>query len=1047
MKYRLVSLFSIVFGTFLLIVVAAARFAFYISTISFETNGATPIQSVEIEAGDTLELPTPTLEGYTFGGWFLDSAYQRSANVLVLNNQDRTLYAYWIANLYTITFDSNGGSNIEPIIQTFNSSITEPIQPTLAGYDFAGWFTDDETFLSPFTFTTMPLDTNLFAKWTPTVYDITYQLDGGTLAVGSTLSYTVEDDLVIFNDPSKTGYTFRGWFDNNAFDGDVYVAINPNRMSDLTLFAKWTVNQYTITFDAVGGTSVASITQDFATTVTKPSDPTKLGFTFQGWLLNGQAYVFTTMPVNGASLVAAWQINSYALTLNVNEGDPLTTSSFNVEFDSSLSLATPTRSGYQFDGWSDGTKLWVSGDEMPDSSLSLTAQWGLITYPITYVMDRGFNNEANPTAYNVLSPTITLLDPDKEGHTFNGWFADAAFTQPSTTIFQGSTGEKTFYAKWTINTYTITLDVNGGNALSETSLTVNFASTLALPAPTRLGFDFDGWETAEGVGYGNGNIMPPNNIALIAQWEIKKYDVVYYTFKVDITNPNKLPATVEYELGQTVNEQSLTNPGYTFDGWFNAADDSRFVFGFTMTDIAEPYILYGKWTAIVYTVTYNLQDDVDAPATLPPENPLEFTIEDPTLPIGDPVRPGYEFNGWRNDGNVITNAIGGGSTIENITLTATWELVRYDITYVTDGGTNNFDNPRDFDVEDAFTLLPAVRLGYTFGGWKNQSNQTVTEITLGTSGDLTLTAQWTINKYTFTYQSYAGQTVNSVPNKEYGSSLGITDPIRRGYTFNGWYDSSNNYFSSSDTMPDRALSIVGDWSINNYSISYNPNNATTWVNSPTEFTVLDTIVITNPTRTGWVFVGWDTADDGTADHLKSGGSVTIAANAYAEDLNLKAVWTQNIWTLTYDTTTNGGSAVSSKTFNYSQTLDATYFPTPTKAGETFAGWFDSTGARWGVSGSANKIAPDADLTLIARWTTVPYTVTYVPNNEVGSKPAEGNYSTTIYPGSEVYIGFTPYREGYTFLGWKDEVDNIFYTAESIMPTRDLTLTAQWEAND
>ena len=1040
MKYRLVSLFSILFGVFLLIVVAAARFAFFISTISFEMNGAAPIQSVEIEAGDTLDLPSPTREGYTFGGWFLDSEYERSANVLVLNNQDRTLYAYWLPNLYTVTFDSNGGSDVDTVTQTFDSEFLAPTQPTLEGYDFAGWFTDDETFLQVFTFGTHPLDTNLFAKWTATIYDITYQLDGGILAEGSTLSYTVEDDLVVFNDPTKTGYTFEGWFDNNAFDGDVYVAINPNLMSDLTLFAKFTVNEYTITFDEAGGTNVDSITQDFATSVTKPTDPTKVGHTFQGWLLEGQAYVFSTMPVDGANLVASWQVNAYAVTLNVNGGDALTTTNFNVNYDDSLSLVTPTRAGYQFNGWSDGTEIWTSGDDMPANALSLTAQWSLSNYPITYVMDRGFNNEANPSTYTILTPSITLLAPDKEGHTFNGWFADAAFTQPSTAVFQGSTGEKTFYAKWTINTYNISLDVNGGNAISPTSLTVNFASTLDLPTPTRLGFDFDGWETAEGIGYGNGNIMPPNDIALIAQWEIKKYDVVYFTFKADVTNPNKLPSTVEYELGQTVNEQSLTNPGYTFDGWFNAADDTEFVFGFTMTDIAEPYILYGKWTAIVYTVTYNLQDDEEAPATLPEDNPTEFTVEDPTLPIGDPVRPGYEFNGWRNDGNVITNSIGGGSTIENITLTATWELIRYDITYETDGGTNNFDNPRDFNVEESFTLLPAVRTGYTFGGWKNQNDQTVTQITLGTSGDLTLTAQWTINKYTFTYRSFAGQSVTTVNNKEYGSELGMSEPTRRGYTFNGWEDMANGAsYSSNSTMPDNALNLIGSWTINDYSVSYDFNEGTSAATFDYNFTVLESILIPSPIRTGWVFVGWDTADDGTANHTPIAGTTTIAIGTYAEDLNLKAVWTQNIYTLTYNS--DGGSAVNSKTFTYSQTLDATYFPTPTKGTETFTGWYDANGARWGVGSSANNTGPNNHLTLTARWTTVPYSITYDADN------GENTYSTTIYPGSEVYIGFTPYREGYTFVGWKDLEDDIFYTSSSIMPTKNLTLTAQWEAND
>ena len=1033
MKYRLVSLFSILFGVFLLIVVAAARFAFFISTISFEMNGAAPIQSVEIEAGDTLDLPSPSREGYTFGGWFLDSEYERSANVLVLNNQDRTLYAYWLPNLYTVTFDSNGGSDVDAVTQTFDSEFLAPTQPTLEGYDFEGWFTDDETFLKFFTFGTHPLDTNLFAKWTATVYDISYQLDGGILAEGSTLSYTVEDDLVVFNDPTKTGYTFEGWFDNNAFDGDVYVAINPNLMSDLTLFAKFTVNEYTITFDEAGGTNVDSITQDFATSVTKPTDPTKVGHTFQGWLLEGQAYVFSTMPVDGANLVASWQVNAYAVTLNVNGGDALTTTNFNVNYDDSLSLVTPTRAGYQFNGWSDGTEIWTSGDDMPANALSLTAQWSLSNYPITYVMDRGFNNEANPSTYTILTPNITLLAPDKEGHTFNGWFADAAFTQPSTAVFQGSTGEKTFYAKWTINTYTVTLDVNSGDALTETLFTYNFAATLALPTPTRLGFDFDGWETTEGVGYGSGNIMPATNLSLVAQWDQKIYQVIYYTFEADIDNSEKLPAVSNYTLGQTVTQQSVSNPGYIFNGWFDSKTDAAFVFGFTMTDVSEPYTLYGKWTPIVYTVTYVLGDNS---VTNPDVNPETFTVED-SIPLVAPDRPGYSFSGWQSD-SVTVSTVGG--AITDITLTAQWALLRYTVTYNTAGGTNNFDNPRDFNVEESFTLLPAVRLGYTFGGWKNQDNQTVTQITLNTSGNLTLTAQWTINKHTFTYRSFAGQTVTTVNNKEYGSELGMSEPTRRGYTFNGWEDMANGAsYSSNSTMPDNALNLIGSWTINDYSVSYDFNEGTSAATFDYNFTVLESILIPSPIRTGWVFVGWDTADDGTANHTPIAGTTTIAIGTYAEDLNLKAVWTQNIYTLTYNS--DGGSAVNSKTFTYSQTLDATYFPTPTKGTETFTGWYDANGARWGVGSSANNTGPNNHLTLTARWTTVPYSITYEPNN------GENSYTTSVYPGSEVYIGFTPYREGFTFVGWKDLDDDTFYTSESIMPTKNLTLTAQWEDNN
>lgn len=1043
MKYRLVSLFSIMFGTFLLILVAAARFAFYVSTISFQTNGANPIASVQIQAGDTLELPSPTRVGYTFGGWFLDPEFQRSANVLVLSNQNKTLYAYWIANLYTLSFDSNGGSDVEAIIQTFDSALTAPTQPTLPGYDFAGWFLDDTTFNEPFFFETMPLSTTVYAKWTPTIYNITYVINGGVLAEGTTLSYTVEDDLVVFNDPIREGHTFDGWYDNNAFDGDVYVAINPNRMADLTLYAKWTVNQYTIIFDANGGSSVAPIIQDYGTVITAPGEPTKQGYTFLGWLNNGEVFTFTTMPVDGAYLVAAWEINSYNVTFDVNGGDPLTNGTESFDYDSTITLATPSRAGYQFTGWSDGNTTWETGDRMPDSNLSLTAQWTLINYPITYVMDFGFNDNANPSSYTILDATITLIDPTKEGHTFLGWFTDAGFNNSITSIPQGSTGAFNIYAKWLINTYTVTLDVAEGDPLTQTSFTYTFASTLSLPTPTRLGFNFTGW-TSDNVTYGTGNLMPAKDLDLVAQWAVKTYDVKYYYIESDITS-GKLPvATIPYTLGETIIEEELTRNGYEFVQWIDASTGLPFEFGIVMTDISEPYLLYGEWELIIYNINYQLIDeDIDSgdesEVTNPEDNPSTFTVEDPITPLVAPTRSGYTFLGWKSD-TVTVSTVGGSGTFTNITLTAQWQLIRYDITYNENGGINNFNNPRNFNVEETYQLLPAVRNGYTFDGWQNQNGVIMTEIPLGTSGSLTLTAQWTINKHTLRYRTLTGQSYTTVNNKEFGSPLGMSDPTRLGYTFTGWQDdASGAYYSTTDTMPDKNLDLTGTWDINTYSISYDLDNGTTAATPFTyNYTVIDAISIASPTRTGWVFVGWDKDNNGTADHTPSAGTTTISAGTYAEDLNFKAVWTQNIYTMTYDS--SGGNDISDKTFTFSQQLDSTYFPTPVKTGETFIGWFDDQGRRWAVGIAYLNVGPNNNLNLTARWATFPRSITYDAAN------GEDTYTTTVYPGANVYIGFTPFKEGHTFIGWMDLDDGTYYTKDSIMPDKDLTLTAQWQPN-
>ncbi len=1031
MKYRFVSLLSILFGAFLMLVVAASQLVFFVSTIHFETNGVAPIASLEVQAGQAYELPEPQREGYSFDGWYLEPTFETSANFMVLSNQDRTLYAKWVPNLYTVTFDSNGGSEIDPISDYYDVLFEAPEQPVKLGYDFVGWYLDDDTFEEAFSFGTFPLDTVLYAKWTPTQYTITYVLDGGTLGNNSPTSYTIEDDLVVFPDASKLGYTFNGWFDNDAFFGSAIVAINPNRITDLTLYARFDVNQYTITFDTQGADPIDDITQDFGSLVTAPTDPTKRGHTFMGWLNNGEPFVFDTMPYQGAELVASWQVNSYTVTFDVNGGDPLDDTTVEVDYGTETDFNNPTRLGYQFNGWSTGEGIWDNGDEMIDSDFTLTATWSIIVYDIDYIMNFGFNNELNPDEYTV-EDVVTLEEPFKEGHTFQGWFTDAEFNTPISEIPAGSTGDKTIYAKWQINTYTITLDINDthpdgtGNAtpLEETEFTVTFASTLALPTPVWRGMRFLGWEDGEGVKYSSGNLMPAKNLELSATWEVMTYDVVYYVFEADLENPDVLPQKRSYRLGETVNAATITNPGYIFNGWYDSATDELFSFGFEMTEITEPYVLYGKWTAIVYTVTYVLDG-----GTNDEENPETFTVED-SIPLGEPVKEGYNFGGWQSD-SVTVSTVGGAVT--DITLTATWSLVQYDITYVMNGGINDFENPRTYDVEDTIPLLDPTREGYNFDGWTDQNGDPISGIIAGMSGDLTLTANWTIKSYTLSVIAYTGQAASN-STKQYGATLGMTTPTRRGYAFDGWRESNGTYWDASDTMPGKNLTITGQWNLETYSVSYNLNGGTGGIGNPSSYNVTQGLSFTAPTRTGWAFVGWDVTGDNTQEFSNS-----FAVGAYAEDLTLKAIWTQNIYTLTYNSA--GGSAVTSKTFNYAQSLDSTYFPTPNREGYYFGGWWDSSNNRWGTSADWLRFGPNNNLSLTARWSPIYYSLYLEPDN------GEGGYDVGSYPtDGEIYIGFKPYKSGYNFVGWKDLESGIFYVNGDAMPPKNMTLTAQWQAN-
>ncbi len=149
----------------------------------------------------------------------------------------------------------------------------------------------------------MPLGgANLTAQWTVNQYTITFDSNGGTAVASITMPYG--SAVTAPSDPTREGYTFAGW-------DPAVPATMP--LGGAALTAQWTVNQYTITFDSAGGSTVDPITQDYGTPVTAPADPTRAGYTFAGW----SPSVPATMPLNGAALTAQWTVNQYTLTVTV----------------------------------------------------------------------------------------------------------------------------------------------------------------------------------------------------------------------------------------------------------------------------------------------------------------------------------------------------------------------------------------------------------------------------------------------------------------------------------------------------------------------------------------------------------------------------------------------------------------------------------------------------------------------------------------------------------------------------------------------------------
>ena len=418
----------------------------------------------------------------------------------------------------------------------------------------------------------VPADvTALTVQWTDPTYAVTLHPNGGTINNGNVTEYIygVGATLPTADDMTYTGHTFKGWYDNESLTGDPVTAIGGTEMGNKEYWAKWEINQYTITFDTAGGSEIAPITQDYGTAITAPADPTREGYTFTGW----DTAIPATMPAHNMTITAQWTVNQYTITYDLDggtaEGNPDT---YTVETDA-FTLKNPTRPGYTFTGWS-GTgltgedNLTVTIPKGSTGNRSYTAHWSLNTYSITYDLNGG-TASGNPTSYTVESATITLNQPTKTGYTFTGWSGTDLTGEDNLTVTipAGSTGDRSYTAHWSLNTYSITYDLDGGTASGNPDFYTVESSTITLNPPTRTGYTFIGWSGTDLSGSDNLTVTIPagsiGNRSYIAHWSLNIYSITYdLDGGTALGNPDFY--TVE-SSAITLNEP--TKAGYVFTGW------------------------------------------------------------------------------------------------------------------------------------------------------------------------------------------------------------------------------------------------------------------------------------------------------------------------------------------------------------------------------------------------------------------------------------------------------------------------------------------------
>ena len=429
----------------------------------------------------------------------------------------------------------------------------------------------------------VPADvTELTVQWTAPTYAVTLHTNGGTINSGNVTEYTYGVGATLPTDVTRTGYTFKGWYDNENLTGSPVTAIGGAETGNKEYWAKWEINQYTITFDTNGGSEIAPITQDYGTEITVPADPTRKGYTFKGW----DKEIPETMPADNITVKAQWGINQYTITFDTNGGSKI--APITQDYGTAITApADPTRKGYTFKGWDKEIP-----ETMPADNITVKAQWEINQYTITF--DTNGGSEIAPITQDYGTEITAPDNPTRKGYTFKGWDKEIPKTMPAENI--------TVKAQWKINQYTITFDTNGGSEI--VPITQDYGTEITAPNnPTRKGYTFMGWDKEIP------ETMPAENITVKAQWEINQYTITFDT------NGGSGIAPITQDYGTEITApDNPTRKGYTFKGWDKEIPESMPAENLTITarwkDTEKPTgeIIIGtnKWNKFLNELTFGI---------------------------------------------------------------------------------------------------------------------------------------------------------------------------------------------------------------------------------------------------------------------------------------------------------------------------------------------------------------------------------------------------------------------------------------------------------
>ena len=494
--------------------------------VTFNQMNGEESTSVNVKYNGTVSKPKdPTKTGYAFAGWYEDAEYTVEYDFSTQLVEDITLYAKWDEILYTVTFETNGGTPVAPYDTCISKDYKIKLPTTVkANYTFVGWYRDSELTdkFNPTDLVTQNI--TLYAKWDATIITVSFFDYNGEDEVsdesGNIITSQTTNKNVGFKinpvTPYKENHIFKGWYYNGEkIDLETYEFVS-NEENLYILIALWVSDSFIIKYTVENDHSFDKNVEVVRGLAVEEYIPEKEGYEFSGWTYykNGEVYdLKASTPETGDIIEAKGYMSkrSYQIIFDTDGGSVI--NSITIPYGDSIILpSNPTKEGYTFAGW-----IGDIPKTMPAHNVTLKAKWNLDTCTIAYALNDTIYGDVEKkgtvgiVSYNVIQLDYARATTYGDYYSFDGWFTAATggtqITDKNGTLLKNVSGytnasgrwiskktEITLYAHWSVvKGHTISFDPNGGSGNCDSRVVMFGSAYGTLPTVTKANHVFIGW--------------------------------------------------------------------------------------------------------------------------------------------------------------------------------------------------------------------------------------------------------------------------------------------------------------------------------------------------------------------------------------------------------------------------------------------------------------------------------------------------------------------------------------------------------------------------